>query len=118
MTHFLVFQPADNPMQLSKIGNWLFTYLSPIEEKLHIVLAITSVLPHQLSHGLQPQRMIITGQAKNLEWEIQHIEFFDNIKSKTQIYPLTDIASTQFIQQFIDDCAKYDVDICYQSSDS
>lgn len=117
MAHILSFDPADNPMQLSKIGNWLFTYLSPVDEHLNIVLAITSVLPHQISHGLQPQRMIITGQTGTLEWNIQQIEFFDNTLSEIQIYHLDDEVSTKFIQQFIQDCYKYDVEIHYRKGE-
>lgn len=118
MAHVLVFHPADNPMQLSKIGNWLFTYLSPATETTDILLAITSVLPHQLSHGLQPQRMTISGQAGGFEWTIQQIEFFDNTTSTAQSYPVDDVIAFQFIQQFVQDCQKYDVEVTYHPLNS
>ena len=114
MSHLLVFHPDDNPMQLSKIGHWLFTYISPPDETINIVLAISSVLPHQLSHGLQPQRMLICGQTGGFEWKIQHLEFFNNMNSHTEPYSLEDVASQQFIQQFIQNSQKYDGDGHYQ----
>lgn len=32
MQHYLEFDAFDNPMQLSKVGNWVITFLSPAEE--------------------------------------------------------------------------------------
>ena len=41
MSHYLEFDAFDNPMQLSKVGNWVITFLSPVEELQFVQLAIT-----------------------------------------------------------------------------
>ena len=54
--HFFAFDAYDNPMQLSKVGNWVITFLSPKDQESQIQLAITNLLPRQISAHLQPTR--------------------------------------------------------------
>lgn len=67
---FLEFDAYDNPMQLSKVGNWVITFLSPKDQEHQIQLAITNVLPRQISAQLQPRRIVIQQSA-----DAQHGKF-------------------------------------------
>ena len=68
------FDPFDHPTQLSKIGNWVITFLSPADEQQDIQLAITYVLPRQANDQLQARRIIINSTANEQRWLIEKIE--------------------------------------------
>ena len=71
--HYLEFHPADNPMYLKKVGNWVLTFLNSKDDLTNIQLAITSVLPRQVSDNLQPVRVIIHKTEVENRWLIQQI---------------------------------------------
>ena len=84
MQHYLEFDAFDNPMQLSKVGNWVITFVSAADELEHIQLAITYVLPRQISDALQPRRILIEKTAYGHQWLISMIVCFDS-KNKRPI---------------------------------
>ena len=89
---FLAFDAYDNPMQLSKVGNWVITFLSPKDQESQIQLAITNLLPRQISAHLQPRRIVIQQGTDALLWQILQIECFDSKKNqKLSFQPDDDI---------------------------
>ena len=48
MLYSFEFDEFDNPMHLSKVGNWVFTFLSPQNQLDHIQLAMTNVIPRSI----------------------------------------------------------------------
>src|SRR5690606_41510079 len=82
--HYLEVPLADNPMYLQKVGNWVLTFLSATDELTNIQLAITSVLPRQVSDNLQPVRVIIHNTEVENRWLIQQIECYDSAHGKDE----------------------------------
>lgn len=110
MSHSLVFAPFDNPMHLSKVGNWVMTFLSAPEAKW-VELAITSVLPRQNQNILQPRRLVIQQTAEEGVWTIKTLECYDqSIKSDVPV-ALDDTQAMAVFQQIIAEFEKYDVEI-------
>ncbi len=109
MTYFLKFDAFDNPMQLSKVGNWVITFLSPKEELTNIQLAITHVLPRQICEYLQPRRIIIHNCALENHWEIECIECFDSrVNQELSFQPSTPEA-LHVIETVLKEFERYDV---------
>lgn len=111
MYSYLVFDAFDNPMHLSKVGNWIITFLSPKEELQQIQLAITYVLPRQISAQLQPRRVIIHSVNNHEKWRVESIECYDSQTLKEHNISSDDPIGQQALQQIIQEFAKYDVDV-------
>ena len=109
--HYLKFHPADNPMYLKKLGNWVITFISSQNEVANIQLAITSVLPRQVSDHLQPTRIIIHQIGLDNHWLIQQIECYDSLDGKDKLLSCHDKIGKQIIQNIIQEFNKYDVDV-------
>lgn len=111
MRNYLVFDACDNPMYLSKVGNWVITFLSPKEQIQQIELAITYVLPRQLSEALQPRRVIIQSSGNREQWLIQQIECYNSQNMQEISVTSDDAIGQQALNQIIEEFAKYDVDV-------
>ena len=109
--HYLKFEPFDNPMQLSKVGNWVITLLSPKDELKQIQLAITHVIPRQVSAQLQPSRIIIHSTEHEQRWLIQAIECFDSTRNQEIILNAADETAQQMLRSILQEFHKYDVDV-------
>lgn len=107
--HYLEFHPADNPMYLKKIGNWVLTFLSPQQDLTHIQLAITSVLPRQVSENLQPLRVIIEQTEVENRWLIQQIICYDSTQGHDEIFSCDDAIGVKVIETVMQEFNKYDV---------
>ncbi|NNH01933.1 hypothetical protein [Acinetobacter sp. ANC 5414] len=109
--HYLEFHPADNPMYLKKVGHWVVTFLSTTDELANIQLAITSVLPRQVSENLQPVRVIIHKTDIENRWLIQQIECYDSAQGKDEQFSCNDEIGIKVIHSIIQEFDKYDVEI-------
>ncbi|RZG75786.1 hypothetical protein [Acinetobacter sp. WCHAc060025] len=114
MTHtrYIQFHPADDPTQLSKIGNWVITFLSD-QHSNKTQLAITNVIPCQILETLQPRRFVIENMQTTQNWSIQSIECFDSTLNKTFELELDSYQAIQFIQQLLSEFERYDVEAVY-----
>lgn len=111
MFYSIEFDESDNPMHLSKIGNWLITYLSAKEEQDNIQLAISYVLPRQISDNLQPRRIIIhKSDASSHQWHIDQIECYDSASQKEMFIEPDNILWQDILQNLIKEFRRYDVD--------
>lgn len=108
---YLDFHPADNPMYLKKLGNWVIIFINAPDEVTNIQLAITSVLPRQLSDNLQPSRIIIHQTALDNRWLIQQIECYSSLDGKDKLLSCHDKIGKQVIQSLIQEFNKYDVEL-------
>ena len=109
--YYLNFHTADNTMYLKKLGNWVITFLSSQDEVANIQLAITSVLPRQLSDNLQPSRIIIHQTERDNRWLIQQIECYNSLDGKDKLLSCHDKVGKQVIQNLIQEFNKYDVEV-------
>ncbi len=103
------FDPFDHPTQLSKVGNWVITFLSPASELHDIQLAITYVLPRQANDQLQARRVIIHSTAHEQQWLIQNIECFDSAQNTEIDLLATTLEGQQVLQTVVQEFARYDV---------
>ena len=115
MQHYLEFDAFDNPMQLSKVGNWVITFVSAADELEHIQLAITYVLPRQISDALQPRRILIEKTAYEHQWLIQTIECFDGKTNQEVQIAAADALGQQTLQQILEEFGRYDVNVTLKS---
>lgn len=112
MSQVLEFNPLDNPMQLSKIGNWLITYLSAKEELDNIQLAISYVLPRHLSDHLQPRRIVIhKSNAASHQWHIDQVECYDSTTQQEILIESDNTLWDDILQNLIKEFHRYDVDV-------
>lgn len=111
MQHYLEFDTFDNPMQLSKVGNWVISFVSAADELEHIQLAITYVLPRQISDALQPRRILIEKTAYEHQWLIQTIECFDSKTNQEVQIAAADALGQQTLHQILDEFDLYDVNV-------
>ncbi|QIO06396.1 hypothetical protein [Acinetobacter shaoyimingii] len=112
MSQILEFNPLDNPMQLSKIGNWLITYLSAKEELDNIQLAISYVLPRHLNDRLQPRRIVIhKSQTSSHQWHIEQIECYDSTAQKEVLIEPNTTMWQEILENLIKEFRRYDVDV-------
>ena len=98
---YLDFHPADNPMYLKKLGNWVIIFINAPDEVTNIQLAITSVLPRQLSDNLQPSRIIIHQTALDNRWLIQQIECYSSLDGKDKLLSCHDKVGKQVKKRWI-----------------
>lgn len=109
MAYYLQFDTFDNPMQLSKVGNWIITFLSPQDDLEHIRLAITHVLPRHVCEHLQPRRLIMhNGPADNF-WKIENIECFDSSLNQELVFLPESLQAQAVIQTILKEFERYDV---------
>lgn len=108
-THFLEFHPADNPMQLSKIGNWVFTFLNPENELVDIRLAISSVLTRQVGQYMQLRRICISKTDLDQRWLIDAIECYDSQTGQDLVFSAADEMGHAIMDSLISEFSKYDV---------
>ncbi|CAM4107887.1 hypothetical protein [Acinetobacter pragensis] len=118
MAHYLQFDTFDNPMQLSKVGNWIITFLSPKDELNHIQLAITHVLPRQICDHLQPRRLIMHSTLIENCWEIENIECFDSSLNKEIAFQPESPQAQTVIQTILKEFDRYDVCVKFKQDSS
>lgn len=112
--HFLRFSAFDNPMQLSKIGNWVITFLD-VPEHMPTQLAITHVVPCQVSDHLQLRRVSLQQMQNSLDWQMIQIEYVEHAQPKNLQTNFNSELVFGFIQQLINEFKRYDVEVCYLS---
>lgn len=110
MHYYLEFDAFDNPMQLSKVGNWVITFLSLADQPV-VELAITYVLPRQLSQQLQPRRVLIQQTEHPNRWLIQAIECFDSSTQAEISLDAEHETSQQAVSLILEEFKKYDVNV-------
>ena len=103
-------------MHLSKVGNWIITFLSPKEELTHIQLAITHVLPRQICDYLQPRRLMMRSGPAAHYWEIESIECFDSRLNQDITLQLESAQAQQLIRTILQDFDRYGVNVNFKSS--
>ena len=111
-THFFRFSAYDDPTQLSKVGNWVITFLDSAEN-MPIRLAITNVIPRQISNDLQLRSLYIQHTEHEHEWQILKLEYFDSSTQQMLKADLDTTLAQKFIQQLISEFARYDVELSY-----
>lgn len=111
----LEFDPFDHPTQLSKVGNWVFTFLSAPEEMPHIQLAITNVMPRHISDELQPRRVIIHNTEDENIWQIEVVECFNSQTNQEMLFAAADPQSQLVLNSIITEFARYDVNLTLKS---
>jgi len=111
MQYYLEFDAFDNPMQLSKVGNWVITFLSSAEEKTAVELAITYVLPRQVSTELQARRVLIQQTEIRNHWLVQGIECFDSQTNQEVYLAPDDEMAQRTLHQILEEFGRYDVDV-------
>lgn len=116
MQYFLEFEPWDNPMHLSKVGNWIITFLSPQEELTHIQLAIAHVLPRRICDRLQPRRLIMRSCPVAHYWEIERIECFDSSLNREILLQPENAQAQQAIHAILQDFDRYGVSVNFKNS--
>lgn len=110
MSAHFVFAPFDNPMHLSKVGNWVITFLSP-QNAPNVELAITNVIPRQNQAVLQPRRLVLTQTAQEHAWKILSLECYDHLCQSDRNVDLNATEANVVYQQIMSEFEKYDVDI-------
>lgn len=68
-TPYIQFHPSDNPTRLSKVGNWVITFISDHNAE-NTQLAITNVIPRQIQNELQVRKFIIENNQDAQIWSI------------------------------------------------
>lgn len=111
--HYLEFDTFDNPMHLSKVGNWVFTFISPKEELEKIELAMTNVIPRHLSEMLQPRRIIIAKTEHAQRWLIKEIECYDSTQLREVSIQADDTFAQTALHGILQEFAKYDVNVAF-----
>lgn len=111
MPHYLEFDTFDNPMHLSKVGNWVITFVSPPDVLEDIELAITHVMPRHLSDQLQPRRVLITQTSDQQRWRIQSIECYDSNQSREVVLSAEDAFAQTALHDIVQEFQRYDVEV-------
>ncbi|OTG93714.1 hypothetical protein [Acinetobacter sp. ANC 3832] len=101
----------DNPMHLSKVGNWVITFISPQEQLEKNQLAISSVLPIQMMNDIQPRRIYISQMDDPTIWNIDRIECFDSAQALEYEVNDEDDLFKQIIESMIIEFQRYDVEL-------
>lgn len=115
MHYSFEFDEFDNPMQLSKVGNWVFTFLSPQQQIKNIQLAITNVIPRHVNSPLQARRLVIESLDNENTWQLLQLECFDGETQKEVLLASEDMQTQEILEQILTEFSKYDVDIKLQS---
>ena len=112
---YLEFMPLDKPTQLSKVGNWVITFLSSTDDAVHM-LAITNVIPRQVNQEIQIRRLIIQETQIEHQWEVLKAEAFNGQLNKELTLNLQDNSTQNLIFNILKEFDKYDVSIHLISS--
>ena len=112
LTHCLHFSTFDNPTQLSKIGNWVITFLNTAENS-PTQLAISNVIARQISNDLQLRTLHIQQTEQELVWQVLKLEYFDSAHAQMFEADLNTDLTQNFIQQLMHEFARYDVELRY-----
>ena len=107
----LAFDPFDNPMHLSKVGNWVITFISPQDQVDNIQLAITYVLPRHISDELQARRIVISQTQDENRWRVEQIECYNSQLSSDQCIDLNSNLAQDILKALIGEFNKYDVSV-------
>ena len=111
MLYSFEFDEFDNPMHLSKVGNWVFTFLSPQNQLDHIQLAMTNVIPRQAVSELQARRLVIEQLENQNMWNIVQLECFDGATQQEILLALNGLEANHIFQEIMREFSKYDVEI-------
>lgn len=109
MSYFLEFDAFDNPMHLSKVGNWVITFLNPKEELVNIQLAITYVLPRQANGEVQPRRIVISNSKQENQWLVEEVECFNSANNQEIHFSPKTNEAQNILQNVLKEFARYDV---------
>jgi hypothetical protein len=112
MSHYIEFDIDDNPRYLSKVGNWVITFLTPALVSC-TQLAISFVIPTQHHNHQQVRRFVIQNTDNDQIWRVIAIEYDDHSSMQTLNLELESTLLTQFIQQLQNELRRYDVEIKY-----
>ncbi|WP_180004202.1 MULTISPECIES: hypothetical protein [unclassified Acinetobacter] len=110
----LEFDSFDNPMQLSKIGNWVFTFLTSQDELPNVQLAITYVMPRKISDELQPRRVVIQNTAIETIWRIEQVECFNSQTNQELTFTAAEPQAQMVLNTIIEEFARYDVPLVFK----
>jgi cytochrome c-type biogenesis protein CcmH/NrfF len=106
-----VFAPYDNPMHLSKVGNWVITFVSDAQAE-QTILAFTYVIPRQQSEELQPRRVLIQQSLQHEHhWIIQSIECYNANNQQDHLLDLNSPITVQILKEILQEFQKYDVEM-------
>lgn len=111
MAFYLEFDPLDQPTQLSKVGNWIITFLSAPNDLTQTQLAITQVIPRQANYDTQIRRLMIQNTKQENLWEIIKVEAFNGLLNQEYDLDLTQKINQELIHHFLKEFEKYDVNI-------
>lgn len=111
MSQYFVFDTFDNPMQLSKVGNWVITFLSPKTHTEQIELAMTSVVPRQIHNGLQPYRIHLHQTALTTHWQLGEIWCYHSQDCREVLLSSNDPYTQQLLASVLAEFSRYDVEI-------
>ena len=111
--YLLKFDAFDNPMQLKKVGNWVFTFAqnTSANDLEPIRLAITHVIPRQSDGSLQLRRMMIEQHQQVTLWHIVILECFDSEQQQEVLLQAHQATAQQMIQRVLQEFSKYDVHV-------
>ncbi len=112
---YIQFHPADDPTHLSKVGNWVITFLTD-QNSEKTQLSITNIIPRQIQDELQPRRFILENTLTINTWSIQLIECFNSTLNQTFELELGSQHARQFIQQLLFEFDRYDVEATFIDS--
>ena len=106
-----VFAPYDNPMHLSKVGNWVITFVSDVQA-VQTTLALTYVIPRQQLEEIQPRRVLIQ-QSLTQEhlWTIQSIEYYNANTQQDHLLDLDSTLTEKILKEILQEFQKYDVEM-------
>lgn len=107
---YLDFSPFDCPTQLTKVGNWVFTFISSKEDVQH-TLAMTNVIPRQVDHHIEIRRMLIQQTSVENRWEILTIEAFNGTINQELILNVSSHETIELIKEILKEFNRYDVEI-------
>lgn len=113
MSLSLQFDTFDNPMYLKKVGNWVITFLNAEEQQTSqsIRLAIRSVLPIQISDGIQPRAIHIQQTHDENIWRVENAEFFSSTDQQHHTIELQHALMLNIVEKIIYEFKRYDVEI-------
>lgn len=107
----LEFDPFDNPMQLSKVGNWVFTFLNQAQTAAETRLGLTYVLPRQADQGLQIRRIVLENAGTESLWKIMSFECFNAVENKEINLHSTAPQALEQLQLILHEFERYDVNV-------
>lgn len=111
MSCYLKFDPLDQPTQLSKVGNWVITFIDPAQQSTQTQLAITYVIPRQANQDIHIRHIAIENTPDENIWRVIRVDAFNGLFNQELVLDPTQSTSQKLIQQILIEFAKYDVNI-------